>query len=239
MKTGTMGGLVVKLCLRAIVAAVVPAAVMYPAAARAQEVDDAQARALEKIKKTIAQEPGPSEVLRVAMQYFRVHPATIDALRASSHYRALLPVMSGIGTYSGTGGATAQAVSITNPQNTVGNTASEGFSGSIGVSWDLREIVFNPSELQVYALLGIQQDLIHEIARTYFMRRQLQIRLVLRPPQDMVIRVMLDLRVAEYTAILDGMTGGWFSQVIAESAAPPAAPATTTDTATQKEAPKE
>jgi hypothetical protein len=224
MNKRMMGRLAVKLCMRVIVAAAVPAATLSPAPAAADEADDAQARALEKIKRTIASEPGPAEVLRVALQYFRVHPSTIDALRASAHYRALLPVLSGIGSYSGTGGATAQAVSITNPQDTVGNTATQGYSGSVGVSWDLREIVFNPSELQVYALVGIQQDLIHEIARTYFMRRQLQIRLALKPPQDLVIRVMLDLRVAEYSAILDGMTGGWFSQTIAEGSAVPAVP---------------
>jgi hypothetical protein len=224
MKRRALSQTALKWSLRVIVAtAVVPAVSVCATPAAADETDDAQAaqaRAMEKIKRTIAQEPGPSEVLRVSLQYYRVHPATIDALRANSHYRALLPVVSGIGTLNGGGGATAQAVSITNPQNTVGNTASEGYSGSVGASWDLRELVFNPSELQVYALVGIQQDLVHEIIRTYFMRRQLQIRLALRPPQDLVIRVMLDLRVAEYTAILDGMTGGWFSQSTVEGAPP-------------------
>jgi hypothetical protein len=67
------------------------------------------------------------------------------------------------------------------------------------------------------------------------MRRQLQIRLALKPPQDMVIRVMLDLRVAEYSAILDGMTGGWFSQAIAEAtAAPPVPPPPTPPEATSQ-----
>jgi hypothetical protein len=218
MKRETIGHLAFRFGLRAVVAAVVPAAAMSPAPAAAEETDDAQARAMEKLKATIAQEPSASEVLLTALQYFRVHPATIDALRASSHYRALLPVLSGIGSLGGTGGAAAQAVSITNPQNTVGNTATESYSASVGASWDLRELVFNPSELQVYALVGIQQDLVHEITRTYFMRRQLQIRLALRPPQDLVIRAMLDLRVAEYSAILDGMTGGWFSHTATERA---------------------
>jgi hypothetical protein len=107
-----------------------------------------------------------------------------------------------------------------------GTSSTVGYTVSMGLSWDLRETVFNPSELQAYALVGIQQDLIQEIVRTYFMRRQMQIRMALRPPSDPVTRAILDLRIAQYGAILDAETGGWFSRASAPKGPPaPAAQA--------------
>jgi hypothetical protein len=186
--------------------------------ARAQETTQTpsteETRALDKLRQTFAREPTPSEVLVEAMHYFRVHPATADSLRSATHTRALFPVLSAVGTYNAYGDASAQSVTITNPQNTLINDYNRSYNLAVGVAWDLRELGFNPSELQVYSLVGYQQDLIQEITRTYFMRRQLQIRLALRPPQDLVTREILDLRVAEYTAILDAMTGGWFLRYI-------------------------
>jgi hypothetical protein len=176
-----------------------------------------ESRAIEKLRDTFAHEPTPGEVLTEAMLYFRVHPNIADSLRASTHYRALFPVLSAVGSYNNYGEASAQSVTITNPQNTFVNDFNQTYNIQAGAAWDLRELEFNPSELQVYALVGYQQDLIQEITRTYFMRRQLQIRLALRPPQDLVTREILDLRVAEYTAILDAMTGGWFVRSIAEA----------------------
>jgi hypothetical protein len=189
-------------------------------AAQAQEAPPQSAeesRAIEKLRQTFAREPTAAEVLQEAMHYFRVHPAIADSLRAATHTRALLPVFSTVATYNAYGDASAQAVTITNPQNTLVNDYNTTFNIAVGAAWDLRELGFNPSELAVYQMVGFQQDLIQETTRTYFMRRQLQIRLALRPPQDLVTREMLDLRVAEYTAILDAMTGGWFLQYIEQA----------------------
>jgi hypothetical protein len=193
-------------------------------AAEAQEAPaqtTEESRAVEKLRQTFAREPTPAEVLQEAMHYFRVHPAIADSLRAATHTRALLPVFSTVGTYNAYGDASAQSVTITNPQNTLVNDYNTTFNVAVGAAWDLRELAFNPSELAVFQMVGYQQDLIQEITRTYFMRRQLQIRLALRPPQDLVTREMLDLRVAEYTAILDAMTGGWFLRYIEQSSRPP------------------
>jgi hypothetical protein len=101
---------------------------------------------------------------------------------------------------------------ITNPMNINENTDTRTNSVTVGGVWDLRELAFNPSEVQVYGLVGIQRDLILEVTRTYFLRRQLLVRLALRPPADQLARATLDLRVEEYTAILDALTGGWFSR---------------------------
>jgi hypothetical protein len=52
-----------------------------------------------------------------------------------------------------------------------------------------------------------------EVTRTYYLRRQLQLRMRLRPPEDPLAASALALRIEEFTAILDSMSGGWFSRV--------------------------
>jgi hypothetical protein len=234
MKTNELDRVGLRFGVRLMTVVIGMAIAVGPAPAVAQETTAPsadEARAIDKLRETFAREPTPGEVLTEAMLYFRVHPNTAESLRASTHYRALFPVLSAVGSYSAYGDASAQSVLITNPQNTFINDFNQTYNIQAGAAWDLRELEFNPSELQVYALVGYQQDLIQEITRTYFMRRQLQIRLALRPPQDLVTREILDLRVAEYTAILDAMTGGWFVRTIAEATEAASRPRTAPPTA--------
>jgi hypothetical protein len=49
------------------------------------------------------------------------------------------------------------------------------------------------------------------------MRRQLVIRAMMRPPEDEVARLTLQLRIEELTSLLDVMTGGWFGEALERS----------------------
>jgi hypothetical protein len=159
----------------------------------------------------VKREPRVMDCVRVALRHFRVHPETLDSLRASARARALLPILTGGYRLDDARGVSAQAVTITNPTLTDANTANRVHSISAGAVWDLRELAFNPAQVQVYGLVGIQQDVMLEVVRTYYLRRQLQVRLFLKPPQDPLARATLELRVEEYAAMLDAMTGGFFS----------------------------
>src|SRR5262249_12152760 len=106
----------------------------------------------EYVRQLIRREPRAHEGIQIALQHYRVHADEIDALRASSRYRGLLPVLSTIGTLNRSGSASASSQTISNPQDTVSNQAFNGYAVSFGLSWDLRELMFNPSELQAYGL---------------------------------------------------------------------------------------
>jgi hypothetical protein len=80
--------------------------------------------------------------------------------------------------------------------------------------------VFNPAEVQVYGVIGIQRDLALEVTRTYYLRKQLVLLRKTKPPEDPVSAATLDLRIDEYTALLDALTGGWFSRALGGSTAP-------------------
>jgi hypothetical protein len=177
---------------------------------------------LTRLRETLKREPKAPDVVKMALDYYRVSPEQMESLRSSARTRALLPVVSGFLQYTTTGTASAQAATITNPQNVTINSADNytGFNG--GFAWDLRELVFNPAEVQTYASVPIQKDLTLEVVRAYYLRRQLQIRLALRPPTDPLALATLELRAEEYTGLLNAMTGGGFQRAVAAASQPPA-----------------
>lgn len=184
-----------------------------PEAASAQAASRADVSA---VRRVLAREPSARDTVDAALRYFRVSPDAVDALRTAARARAALPLVAGGYRYDDTGTArTSQQTP--SPLNQDENTATTGHSASIGAIWDFREFVFNPGEVQAYGVVGVQRDLILEVTRTFFMRRQLILRLHLRPPTDEVARITLEMRIEELTAILDSLTGGWFATELVSS----------------------
>jgi hypothetical protein len=185
------------------------AAWALPTLALAQ--DDA---AVSAARQQMQHEPTVAETVRVCLEYFRVDPANFDGLRTAAKTRALLPTLAGGYAYQDEAFArvedTLQGGVTVNPRN-VEDTSFSGNTFTVGAIWDLRELVFNASEVQVYGLIGVQRDLMLEVTRTYYLRRQLLLRLLLRPPEDPLAYAALEMRVDEFTAILDVLTDGWYS----------------------------
>jgi hypothetical protein len=181
-----------------------------PALASAQN-DAAVSAAREQMR----HEPSVAETVRTCLEYFRVDPANFDGLRTAAKTRALLPTLAGGYAYDDDTFARVEDTlpgggPAVNPRN-VEDTNLVRNTFTVGAIWDLRELVFNASEVQVYGLIGVQRDLMLEVTRTYYLRRQLLLRLLLRPPEDPLAYAALEMRVDEFTAILDVLTDGWFS----------------------------
>jgi hypothetical protein len=177
------------------------------------------ADSLTKLRDTVKREPKAPDVVKMALEHYHASPQEMESLRSSARWRALMPVVSGFVGYNSGGTASASAATISNPQNVVINAATNVTVFTGGIAFDLRELVFNPAEVQTYAVLPMQRDITLEVVRTYFLRRQLQIRLALKPPADPLALATLELRVEEYTGILNAMTGGSFSRIATASQA--------------------
>jgi hypothetical protein len=175
--------------------------------ARAQS-EDAVARA----QAQFAREPPVSEVVEVALRYFRVHPEVLDSLRSKAHSRALLPLLAAGLRFDDQRFARFEQQEPDPPLLIDENTEMLNTSVSVGAVWDLGKLVFNPSEVQVFGLIGVQRDIMLEATRTYYLRKQLVLRKLYKPPQDPMAKAALDMRIDEFTALLDVLTGGWFSE---------------------------
>jgi hypothetical protein len=162
-------------------------------------------------------EPTIIEVHRAALRYFRVTPDVVERLREASVRRAGAPTLTVSGRYE----RITSARDVTDPNlaiNTDDSFGSDLFGGTLELRWDLPGAVFNPAQLQTYALVGIQMNLLKEVTRLYFVRRQLLLSLLTEPPADPRARAALEMRVEEFTSLIDSFTGGWFSESIEESA---------------------
>ena len=82
------------------------------------------------------------------------------------------------------------------------------------LTWNLPMLLFNAEELDVASVAGLVEGILKEATRLYFMRRRLQVELLLSPPTDRATLLSKEIRLEELTALIDAMTGGWFSQSI-------------------------
>lgn len=192
--------------IRVMLSCAVVMALVSPAAA--DEVD----RVLAKFD----HEPTIREVQRAAIKYYKVDPDTINALRGRSRLKALVPGL--------TVGFTNSLSSFNNDVDDIifrerGIAIRERQTGDfIGVSasaaWKLDRLVFNVEELDVLSLIGIQDGIQREVTALYYVRRRLQIQLMLKPPASLEGRISARLRLEELTGLLDAYTGGYFSRQI-------------------------
>lgn len=192
-----------------LLAASLLALALAPRPAAANEAEVARAKA------KLAAEPEVRAVVDRVLEHFRVDPGAVSRLRTAANARGLLPIVATGFRYDANATDQAQTGFFSgSPVDLSDKSDARLRAFTVGGVWDLRELVFNPAEVQVYGLIGVQRDLMLEVTRIYYQRRQLALRLLVRPPEDPIAAESLRMRVDELTAQLDAYTGGWFSETI-------------------------
>lgn len=174
---------------------------------------------VDRILERFDHEPKIRETQVAAIKYYNVSPEKISSLRTRTRTKALVPGLS-VGFVNSVSSFNKAiddiifrnvGIAIFEEQNAdfIGFTAS--------ASWSLDRLVFNAEELDVMSLIGIQDGLQREVTALYYVRRRLQIELLLNPPKTLEGRLSGRLRLEELTGLLDAYTGGFFSRKIAEN----------------------
>ena len=161
----------------------------------------------------LADEPAIAVVQDAALRHFRLESGTIDSLRSRATGRAFLPSV----TVSGNLTRLERDRSVNDPLvvlQTTDLSNDRALGANAALEWDLPETVFNPAELQTYALVGYQVEVLKEVTRLYFIRQQILLSLLVDPPDDPRARVALELRVAEFTGLIDSYTGGAYRRML-------------------------
>lgn len=160
-------------------------------------------------------EPTIAQVREEAIRYAEVHPDKITQWRRQAAIKAFLPTVSldydrDQDTYISSIGST------TNPTfDRLIQTEDPSHGLGLSVDWDLGELIWNDDQTSIDVrsklMVQLRDDIVDEVTRTYFERRRLQVELLTEPPADPRTRLDRELRLQELTAMLDGLTGGWFS----------------------------
>lgn len=190
-------------------------------------VSPSQARAQaelteEEVLARFAHEPTVQQVQDAAIRYYQVHPDRIRSLRRNAQLKALVPTISGKFSNSlySTNRKMDDGLYISGlqgiPKEDERQTGdSLGFS--VGLDWSLDRLVFNAEVLDVQSLIGILDGVVREVTTVYYIRRRLQIDMVLRPPRDLPAKISQRIRIEELTGLLDALTGNYMSRALAKA----------------------
>jgi hypothetical protein len=172
-----------------------------------------------------AQEPPILEVQRRALAAAQLDAGRLDGLRAGATWRALLPVLEVSGGYSQSNldeSTILDEYSATTPWVLRG-AGGQAYEARAKVSWDLSRLAYSGDVLDVTQLLPMQNRVVERATELFFRRRRLRAELE-RSDLSAAERRERSIAVEEATALLSGLTGGWFGEQVSllEKNAPPA-----------------
>lgn len=103
------------------------------------------------------------------------------------------------------------------PYNYYNASMDQGLTWEVFANWELGRLVFDKRQLPHWGrvdrnLAGIRQDMAERIQRLYQEYQLVARRLVLDPPQDLLPRTYLEIRLQEITAYFDAISGGYWSK---------------------------
>ncbi len=159
-------------------------------------------------------EPAIGPVRDAAIRYAEVHPDKIKCWRRQAALRALLPNVN-----FGIDHGTSQNIHVdegTFPNFQFLRTNNHDSSHDVSITWQLGDLIWNNDQTTIDTrsklMVQLRDDIVNEVTRTYYERRRLQIALLMAPPKDDQALLEKELRVQELTALIDGLTGGYFSE---------------------------
>lgn len=159
-------------------------------------------------------EPTIGRVQETAIRYAEVHPEKIANWRKQARMSALMPKL----TVTSDANLTdfRHWDSGTNPDTL--QKGERDIDWSAGITWELGNLIWSDDQTSIDTrsklMVELRDQILDDVTRSYFERRRLQVELMTDPPSEPKAQLAKELRIQELTAILDGLTGGWFSHEI-------------------------
>lgn len=163
---------------------------------------------LSLFRELLSLEPSAREVQKRVIRYANVSNGKIKRWHAESRLAGILPTFSfGKNFDRGTSLSTYSGKYITGPED-----VNRGWDAD--VSWDLGDMIYSSDQTSIDSreklMVELRNDFLAEATRIYYERRRLQIDLIYTPPVSEQEHLENLLRLDELTALLDGMTNGFF-----------------------------
>lgn len=159
-------------------------------------------------------EPTIAQVQDAAVRYAEVHPDKIRRWRRQAALQALLPSVDVGFDHDRSRDTSIDEGSFPNFQLIKSEDRDASFD--VGVTWDLGHLIWNDDQTNIDVrsklMVQLRNDIVDEVTRTYYERRRLQVALLTQPPANAQVVLEKELRVQELTALIDGLTDGYFSK---------------------------
>ena len=92
----------------------------------------------------------------------------------------------------------------------IDDARNEVLEFQVNAGWDLSQIMFNPTVLDINAMVDLYDEIAEEVINVFFLRQRLVLAMINTPPDDENSRRTMELRIAQATATLNALTGGIF-----------------------------
>ena len=162
----------------------------------------------DELMNLFVQEPSIEEVQKMAIEYSEVSDKKIKDWRRRASMKALMPELSldFDKTITTALGASYDRVQV-GPMD-----------WGVNLKWELSELIYNPDQTSIDTrsklMVQLRNDILSEATRIYFERRKLQIESLTKKSASSEEALAKKLRLMELTALLDRLTGGYFSKVL-------------------------
>ncbi|MBI1953242.1 MAG: hypothetical protein HYS41_03875 [Candidatus Omnitrophica bacterium] len=164
-------------------------------------------------------EPTIRELHQAAIRYAEVGPEKIRRWRTGAVFRNLLPKFT-VSLDRDRNRTIASSTSAGKTTFTVG-PEDESLSVDFDFTWDLANLIWNTDQTSIDVrsrlMVLMRQKILEEATQAYFERKRLLLEFKAQPTDDPVLQSERALRVAEITAKLDALTGGWYSAALKQA----------------------
>ena len=163
-------------------------------------------------------EPKISEVQEAAIRYAEVEPEKIKAWRNQAAKKAFMPQLS-IGVDRNTSDLWHwESGSTTKPEDDNLVRGHDSIDWDVSLSWDLSELIWNNDQTSIDVrsrlLVELRDDILDQATKLYFERLRVKAEMDDLSIEDRKKRFEKELRLQELSAMLDALTGGYFSRQI-------------------------
>lgn len=163
-------------------------------------------------------EPSILEIQEAAIRYAEVHPDKIRAWRAAVARKALLPTLSVDAGQNRDQNVDLDRGGTGDPDRFIIGPEEKSFDWSVGLSWDLGDLVWNDAQTSIDTrsklMVELREEILTEVTHLYFQRRRLQIEMGLSPNPELPIQIEKEIKLQELTAQIDALTSGFLSKKI-------------------------
>ncbi|MFA5167136.1 MAG: hypothetical protein WC530_01240 [Candidatus Omnitrophota bacterium] len=167
-------------------------------------------------RELLAFEPSAREIHQRVIQYADVANGKIKRWHAESRLAALFPSLSFSKNFSRGATIDIDRGGTNDPDEYIIGPVDSSKGGYRTLSWDFGDMIYSSDQTSIDSreklMVELRNDLLSEATRIYYERRRLQIDLVFTLPVSGQEHLENLLRMDELTALLDGMTDGFFSK---------------------------
>lgn len=160
--------------------------------------------------------PTIEQVQKAAIKYAEVEPGKIKKWRKQAAGKAVLPKISASVGRDSSDLWHWETGSSSKAGDDVLIKGNQAIDWDVTVSWDLGELIWNGDQANIDVrsrlMVQLRDDILDEVTKLYFERLRVKMELDDIAIEDRKKLADKQIRLQELTALLDGLTGGFFSR---------------------------